>query len=109
MTFSLPISSSLEDYYPKKLEPTYSNYGIKINKPKKLTNLFEYFFGEDQSRYVLEIDVDKLDKVKKILKNNNIFYENIGTTQKDYFEIEEEMKIDIKELYKTNNEWYKNY
>jgi phosphoribosylformylglycinamidine synthase subunit PurL len=86
-----------------------SNYGIKINKPKKLTNLFEYFFGEDQSRYVLEIDVDKLDKVKKILKNNNIFYENIGTTQKDYFEIEEEMKIDIKELYKTNNEWYKNY
>ena len=33
-----------------------SNFGIKIQKPKKLTNLFEYFFGEDQRRYVLEID-----------------------------------------------------
>ena len=30
-----------------------TQYGIKINKPKNLTNLFEYFFGEDQSRYIL--------------------------------------------------------
>ena len=40
-----------------------SNYGVKINKPKKLTNLLEYFFGEDQSRYVLEID----PKNKKVI------------------------------------------
>ena len=33
-----------------------SNYGVKIQKPKKLTNIIEYFFGEDQSRYILEID-----------------------------------------------------
>ena len=33
-----------------------SQIGVKINKPKKLSNLFEYFFGEDQSRYLIEID-----------------------------------------------------
>jgi phosphoribosylformylglycinamidine synthase II len=83
--------------------------GIKIKKPEKLTNLSEYFFGEDQSRYLLEIDGNHLEKVEKILKDNNVFYENIGSTQKDYFEIEGEMKIDIKELSKINNQWYKNY
>ena len=86
-----------------------SNYGVKIDKPKKLTDLFKYFFGEDQGRYVLEIDRNNLEKVENILKNNNVFYENIGFTQKDYFEIQKELKIDIKELYKINNQWYNNY
>ena len=86
-----------------------SDYGVRVSKPKKLANLFEYFFGEDQGRYILEIDGNNVDKVEKILKNNNIFHENIGSTQKDYFEIEKEMKISIKDLYKINNQWYNNY
>ena len=86
-----------------------SNYGIKIQKPQKLTNLFKYFFGEDQGRYILEIDPKNLQKAEEILKANNIYYENIGCTQKDYFEIESELKINIKDLFKTNNEWYNNY
>ena len=86
-----------------------SSYGVLINRPKKLLNLFEYFFGEDQSRYVVEVNKNNLEKVEKILKDNNIFYENIGSTQKDYFEIQGELKIDIKELYKINNQWYNNY
>ena len=45
----------------------------------------------------------------KILKDNNVFYENIGITQSDFFEIEGELKINIKDLFKINNEWYKNY
>ena len=86
-----------------------TQYGIKINKPKNLTNLFEYFFGEDQSRYILEINNNNLEKVEKLLKKNNIYYENVGLTQKNSFEIIDEMKIDIKELYKINNQWYKSY
>ena len=86
-----------------------SNYGIKIEKPKKLTNLIEYFFGEDQSRYIIEVDKPNISKVEKILKNNNIFYESIGSTQKDYFEIKNELRINIKDLYKINNQWYNNY
>jgi phosphoribosylformylglycinamidine synthase len=86
-----------------------SKYGIKIQKPKKLTNLSQYFFGEDQGRYILEIDENNLIKVEQILKNSNIYYENIGLTQKEYFEIEGEMKIKTKELVKVNNEWYNNF
>jgi len=86
-----------------------TNYGVLINKPRRLTNLFEYFFGEDQSRYILEITENNLKKTEKILKDNNIFYENIGITQKKYFQIDKELKIDIKELYKINNQWYNHY
>ncbi len=86
-----------------------TKYGIKINKPKNLTNIFGYFFGEDQSRYILEIDEKNLKTVEKILKLNNIYYELIGTTQKDFFEIEGELKVAVKELSKVNNQWYNNY
>ena len=86
-----------------------SNYGVKIQKPKKLTNLFKYFFGEDQSRYILEIEAKNLSEVEERLKFNNIYYENIGCTQKDFFEIEGELKINIKDLFQINNEWYNNY
>ncbi len=83
--------------------------GVKISKPKKLTNKFEYFFGEDQGRYVLEVGQNNMEKVTQILKNNNIFYENIGLTQKNFFEIEKEIKIAVKDLWETNNKWYSNY
>ena len=86
-----------------------TNFGIKIQKPKKLTNLIGYFFGEDQGRYVIEIDPSNLNKVVKLLNEDNIYYENLGITQKDFFEIEGEMKISNKELFKINNHWYNNY
>ena len=86
-----------------------SNYGVKIHKPKKLTNLFEYFFGEDQGRYILEIELNNLPKAEKILKDNSIYFEIIGNTQMEYFEIEGELKIKAKDLFKINNEGYNNY
>ena len=86
-----------------------SNFGAKISKPKKLANLFKYFFGEDQARYILEIEDNNLKKAEKILKDNNIYYEIIGFTQKEYVEIEGELKIRNKELFQINNEWYNNY
>ena len=76
---------------------------------KTLANLLGYFFGEDQGRYILEVDQNQLSKIQKILKDNNVFYENIGSTQKDFLEIVGQMKVDIKELYKINNQWYNNY
>ena len=86
-----------------------SNYGVKIFKPKKLTNLFEYFFGEDQARYIVEIENKNLSKVEELLKENGVFYEKIGFTQTENFEIEGELKISTKDLFKINNEWYNNY
>ena len=86
-----------------------SNLGIKIEKSKKLRDLKEYFFGEDQGRYVLEIDEKNLTTVEKFLKSGSIYYEIIGKTQENFFEIENEMKIDTNVLYKANNQWYNNY
>ena len=86
-----------------------SNFGVKIFKPKKLTNSLEYFFGEDQARFIIEIETNNLKKVENILKENNIYYENIGLTQKEFFEIEKELKIKINDLFKINNTWYNNY
>jgi|TARA_B110000967_G_scaffold162532_1_gene169098 phosphoribosylformylglycinamidine synthase II len=86
-----------------------SNYGIKINKPKKLSNLMEYYFSEDQGRYLIEIDPDNLDKISKFFVESNIFNEVIGVVQKSYFEVVGELKIKTKDLYKINNTWYNEY
>jgi phosphoribosylformylglycinamidine synthase II len=86
-----------------------SGYGVNINKPKNLSNLMEYYFSEDQGRYLIEIEADNFDRVNKILNENNIFNEIVGMVQKSYFEISGELKISINDLYKTNNSWYKNY
>ena len=86
-----------------------SVYGLKIEKPKNLSNLMEYYFGEDQGRYLLEIETKNLENVTKILDKNNIFSEIIGMVQKDYFEMLGEFKINKNELYKMNNKWYNSY
>ena len=86
-----------------------SGYGLKIEKPSKLSNLMEYYFGEDQGRYLLEIEPKNLQKVTKILSENNIYNENIATVQKQHFEISGEFKINIDDLYKINNTWYSKY
>ncbi len=86
-----------------------TNLGIKIEKPAKSRNLTEYLFGEDQGRYILEIKNENIGKIENFLNTNNIYFENIGKTQKNYFEITGEMKIDTNDLFKLNNQWYKNY
>ncbi len=86
-----------------------TSLGVKIEKPKKLRDLSEYFFGEDQGRYVLEIEKQNIKKTEDLLRNNSIYFENIGITQKKYFEIVGEMKIDTNALFKINNQWYNNY
>ena len=86
-----------------------SKIGIRIEKPKKIRNLNEYFFGEDQSRYVLEIEQTNLNHVEKLLKNNNIYYDILGFTQPAYFEIQDEIKINTIDLFKINSQWYNNF
>jgi phosphoribosylformylglycinamidine synthase II len=85
-----------------------SNNGLKMNKPKNLTNLMEYFFSEDQGRYLVEIEPSNIKKVSMILDENNIFSEIVGIVQEDFFELPGEIKISINELYKINNTWYNN-
>ena len=86
-----------------------SGYGLKIERSSKLSNLMEYYFGEDQGRYLLEIEPKNLQNTSKILNENNIFSEKVAIVQKDYFEMPGELKININDLYKINNKWYNSY
>ena len=86
-----------------------SGLGLKIEKPSKLSNLMEYYFGEDQGRYLLEIEPKNFQKVINILDQDNIFNEKVAIVQKDNLEILGELKISVDDLCKFNNTWYKNY
>ena len=86
-----------------------SMLGLKILKPKKFTDLNEYFFAEDQGRYLIEIEVDNLKKVESILKKSNIFYEVVAEVQNDIFELSKTFSIKTQELYNNNNQWFKKF
>ena len=85
-----------------KYDQAFRGTKIKIHTPKE-------GIGHAYHLYVIEVENKNLKNVEKTLKKNNIFYENIGFTQKNFFEIEGEMRIEVKELFKINNEWYNNY
>ncbi|SUZ93376.1 uncharacterized protein METZ01_LOCUS46230 [marine metagenome] len=86
-----------------------SGLGLKIYKPKKLSNSFEYFFGEDQGRYLIEISKNNLKKIETFLKQNSIFFEVIAEVQNDIFEIEKTFSLKTKDLRDYNNQWYSKY
>ena len=58
-----------------------SKLGVIINRPKKLSNLTEYFFGEDQGRYILEIGQENLEKSEIILKKLVLPRKNISKSK----------------------------
>ena len=86
-----------------------SGYGLKIYKPKKLSSSLEYFFGEDQGRYLIEISKSNIKKTESFLKQNNVFFEIIGEIQNDAFELEKTFSLKTKDLLNFNNKWYNNY
>ena len=86
-----------------------SGNGLKIYKPKKLSNSLEYFFGEDQGRYLIEISKNNQKKIEKFLRENNIFFDVIAEIQNDTFEIEKILHLRAKDLRNYNNQWYNKY
>ena len=46
--------------------------GVKLNKLKSLINKFEFFFSEDQGRYIIEISKKNLKNVEKINRLENL-------------------------------------
>ena len=83
--------------------------GAKIKVPKGKINLYEYLFGEDQSRYLVEINNKNKDEVIEILKENSIYYEIIGKTQKDSLDLDKEFEIELSELNRLNTYWFRDY
>ena len=78
------------------------NKGITLKKPNYLINKFEYFFSEDQGRYIVEVKIDDLKKVTNILEKNSIHFDEIGIINKNELIIDDKSKVSIDEL--TNND-----
>jgi len=85
------------------------NIGVKIKILRDSISLHEYLFGEDQSRYLIEVNKKNKDEVSKILEKNGIFYEILGITQKDSLDLDKEFNIKLNDLYKLNSFWFRNY
>jgi phosphoribosylformylglycinamidine synthase II len=85
------------------------NKGIDIKKPKYLINEIEYFFGEDQGRYIIEVATKNLKKVTDILKKNAVHFDELGKINEDQLFIDEKTKVSIDELTTSNTNWLTNY
>ncbi len=85
------------------------NKGVKLNKLKSLINKFQYFFGEDQGRYIIEITKDNLKKVKEILNNNSVHYDELAIVVEKDIIIDKEPILEVDELMFSNKKWLKEY
>jgi len=85
------------------------NKGINLKKPKYLISEIEYFFSEDQGRYIIEITKKDLKKVTDILNKNAVHFDELGTVDKDQLFINEKTKVSIDELKTSNTSWLIDY
>ena len=85
------------------------NKGINLKKPKYLISDIEYFFSEDQSRYLIEVTKKDLKKVTNVLDKNAVHYDELGVINEDQLYINEKSKITIDELKSSNTSWLNNY
>ena len=85
------------------------NKGIELKKSKNLINEIEYFFSEDQGRYIIEINPKDLKEVKKILDKNSVHHEELGIIVEKDMIINEKTKVTIDELKSYNTSWLTKY
>ena len=85
------------------------NKGIKLNKPKNLINEIEYYFSEDQGRYLIEINPKDFEKVTDILNKNSVHHEKLGVIIKNEMIINDKTKVTIDELKSYNTSWLIDY
>ena len=85
------------------------NKGIELKIPKYLINEIEYFFSEDQGRYIIEVTSENLKNVTKILDKNSVHFDEIGKIIDKNMIINQKTKVTIDELKSYNTNWLKNY
>ena len=72
--------------------------GIKINSLKGLTNKYEYFFGEDQARYIVEIPKSNLNTVNEILNKYSVHFDELGIVDAKLIKYKDDLNLPIEEL-----------
>ena len=85
------------------------NKGIKLKKFKNLINEFEFFFAEDQGRYIIEINPKDFKEVTSILNKNSVYHEELGVVVEKDMIINEKTIVTIDELKSYNTNWLTKY
>ena len=85
------------------------NKGINLKKPKFLINEIEYFFAEDQGRYIIEITKKNLKKVTDLLNKNAVHFDELGSINENQLYINDKTKVTIDVLRTSNTSWLTNY
>ncbi|MDA8833322.1 phosphoribosylformylglycinamidine synthase subunit PurL [Candidatus Pelagibacter bacterium] len=83
--------------------------GATLKKSNYLINKFEYLFGEDQGRYIIEISKDDLESATKILQENSVHFDELGLVNEDSLIIDDKTKVSIDDLIKSHTNWLTNY
>ena len=83
--------------------------GATLKKPNYLINQFEYLFGEDQGRYIIEIDKNNLQYVTKILEENSVHFDELATVSENNLIIDNKSKVSIDDLIKSHTTWLTKY
>jgi len=83
--------------------------GAVLKKPNYLINQFEYLFGEDQGRYIIEVSKDDLESATKILQENSVHFDELGSVNDDILIIDDKTKVSIDDLIKSHTNWLTNY
>ncbi|WP_415277728.1 phosphoribosylformylglycinamidine synthase subunit PurL [Candidatus Pelagibacter sp. Uisw_094] len=83
--------------------------GVTLKKPNYLINQFEYLFGEDQGRYIIEINKIDLESATKILQENSVHFDELGLVNDDSLIIDDKTKVSIDDLIKSHTNWLINY
>ena len=83
--------------------------GATLKKSNYLINKFEYLFGEDQGRYIIEISKDDLESATKILQENSVHFDELGLVNEDILIIDDKTKVSIDDLIKSHTNWLTSY
>ena len=83
--------------------------GATLKKSNYLINQFEYLFGEDQGRYIIEITKDDLGSVTKILQDNSVHFDELATVNENELIIDNKTKVSIDDLIESHTTWLTNF
>jgi len=80
-----------------------------LKKNNYLINQFEYLFGEDQGRYIIEITRSDLEDVTKMLQDNSVHFDELATVNENDLIIDNKTKVSIDDLIESHTTWLTNY
>ena len=81
--------------------------GIKVQVPKNVKKLKNWCFGEDQSRYLVAVNNEKI--FKEYALRNKIRITKVGVVQGNHFSLLNQFEISVKKLINYNSKWFKKF